>query len=158
MENTFFESINVIEPIADGSCIYLKQGKKITSSLPPAAFIKEGMALFGQDMESVKNFYRKITGFVQKAPILFIGDRPILFFPTHSDTHEKCLFIQYQNINKVIRNKGEILILFNDGTIYKTNLDIRIFKKQMNRCEQFLIQFEQRKRDAAVLLQIKTNE
>ncbi len=155
MERTFFESIQIIEPIQNGSCIYLSQGKKITSELSPVQFIKEGMVLFGQDAESVKNDYRKMTGFVQKAPILFISDEPILFFPTHSDTFEKCLFFQYQRIAKISKHKEGALILFKDGTIYRTDLDIRILKKQMQRCRQYLIRIEERKQNATAILKIK---
>lgn len=158
MEKTFFELINVIEPVREGSCVHLIHGKKVISLLEPINFIKKGMEIFGQDIESVKKHYRKITGFVQKAPILFIGKEFVLFFPTHSDTNEHCLFIQYQHIREIVRSKNDTCILFCDGTIYKTETDARVLKKQMHRCSQYLAEFEMRRSRTMDLLQIKTEE
>ena len=155
MEKYLLESINLIEPRIKGCNIYLQQGKKITSLLNPYEFLKTGLNLYGQDIESGKRHYRDITGFVQKAIIPFRTEKITLFFPTHAYTNEACIFIHYQFVNKVIIKNKSSLILFKDGTCFETKTDIRILKKQMLRCRKYLDLIKEREEKAYTILKIE---
>ena len=130
--------------------LILKQDKKSTILIDsdgmasevdkkPYELIDEMCIYYGSSLKGRIEAINQTLSIKQKAPVLISEVLEIIYFPTLSYKHKDCEWINYNQILHV-KSAGlnKTKIEFISGYAYEIDINSRIIKNQIKRCEEYL--------------------
>lgn len=119
--------------------LILEDGTIQTNTTKPKNLLKQWCYEAGSSLEGRITCFKQKMHSVQKPIILIRLNSPLVYMPTVSMTRSDCLYLRYDSIIKVSKvNEDYSEILFEKGIRYRVQLDIRILRFQLKRCQHYL--------------------
>lgn len=108
--------------------------RRNTNQLLEEWCLKDGSTVCGR-IKAVKHWLK----IEKKVPVLINKENQIIFFPTESSKNLGCVWIAYDKVKKLYSvDAGTSKIVFKDNQELVLTINIRVIKKQMMRCRQFI--------------------
>lgn len=126
----------------NGSECLNQQGNWVEDFRKPKEIMEEMCLAHGSTLKGRADAFCKITGFHQKPGILISESTMEIFFPCESMKNENCVWLCFNDILKIhsIKDDSSTEIQFISGAKAIVPFEIRVIRKQMNRCEKFMNQ------------------
>lgn len=116
-----------------------QDGTVKTYSLTPLQLFQDWCSRSGSSLEGRIECYKRRMNVVQKPAIMVRSNPPALFFPTLSMRREDCLFLRYDQIQRIAPDGTDSCIVhFHSGVRYRVTADARILRRQKNHCRRYL--------------------
>ncbi len=129
----------IISRIQNGSHFIYADGHEENFPLPPNDFFENICIRNGSSILGRKASFQKLLNVKQKPAILLSERTQQIYFPDKGDQNKDCNWYLYEKIMYVKRiDSFHTEIIFESGFKRIIDLDYRIIKGQMKRCESFL--------------------
>ncbi len=126
------------DKVLERTILVLEKGKSISEKLP-VDLLNDACLQAGSNYKGSKESFSLLTGATQKIPICTSILKQVIFFPTMSEKHAHCVYIQYRKIRRIKRIDNLVCCIeFHNGIIESFACSERVIKRQMQRCEAFL--------------------
>lgn len=79
-------------------------------------------------------FSKSILNLKIKVPIVIEDNKKIIFFPTRAIYNKECIWISYNNLEKVEKDVDDSLVHFYNGKSYKIMISSDIINRQFYNC------------------------
>lgn len=114
--------------IASGGLLYASHGK--TNDLLELLCEANGRSLSGS-----VSLFSKVNNSHQKSGVLVNPYQQEIYFPTHADKNEACIWINYGHISRLSTGQyNECIIVFDSGAALQVKCSKRVIQRQMKRC------------------------
>lgn len=114
-------------------------GNVVTINEKPIFYLARLCMKHGSTFEGRIDACKKSLNIKQKAPLLISELTNEIWFPTLSSTNKDNIWINYNEIIDITSlNNNESLITFKNGYKYKISINIRIIRKQIQRCKEYI--------------------
>ena len=118
--------------------LLLKDGTAAYTDREPVSLLNEWCLLFGSTIQGRIDAYKAVTGHKQKCPVLLSSASRMCVYPLYGADNEDNIWLVYNQILKVSGNNTHTEIQFISGPVMQIGCDVRIPRKQMQRCREYL--------------------
>lgn len=134
----------ILKSSQQGSVCLNEDGTWVLEKDNPVSYLEKMCLEHGSTLKGRMDAFCILTGARQKPAVLIHEATSIMYFPTESMSKHTCLWIRYNDIFR-ISSLGSLKsrILFANGWKEDVDVDSRVLKKQMERCENFLAKLQQ---------------
>ncbi len=118
--------------------LFDSQGNTVTSSKTPVQILEQRCLKYGSTMRGRMEAACMLLGIRQKPPVLISEATGEIWFGTTSMKDKSCEWYSYHHLLHIVSRNGRTEVLFMNGISVETDTDVRILRRQMERCEHLL--------------------
>ncbi len=118
--------------------IFLKDGSSVCTDKDPVTLLDEWCIRCGSTYKGRIDAYKAVTGYKQKCPVLLSCASRMCVYPLYGADNSENAWIVYNNILQISGNSTYTDIQFISGQVMRFECDVRIPRKQSQRCREYL--------------------
>lgn len=118
---------------SNNSMIYDFAGEFV-SKIDTNKIVESSCNFYGSSYDARLKWSREILRTRIKLPVIIEESKNIIFFPTRSISNDDCIWLSYNNIDRIEKYGNSTNIYFNDNRIYLIDVSYDIIERQMYNC------------------------